>query len=121
MSLITLNHDTLEEAVDTNDMLVIDIWASWCGPCKRFAPVYEEVAEETEGVTFAKFQTDASDENQEAFESMGFQAVPTILFFKGGNLLAVNPGALPKAEFRNIVAKLKDFDLKDLKDAQKAE
>ncbi|MDR0847896.1 MAG: thioredoxin family protein, partial [Propionibacteriaceae bacterium] len=87
MSIITLNYDTFENTIDANDMLVLDLWASWCGPCKMYAPVFEAVAEQTEGVTFAKFQTDASDENQEVFEALGFQSIPTTLFFKGGNLL----------------------------------
>ncbi len=110
MSLLTLNHDTLDDAIENNDMMAVDLWASWCGPCRMFAPIYDQVAEETEGVTFAKFQTDASAENEAAFEAMGFQAVPTLLLFKGGNLVAAIPGALPKPMLREVVGKLKEFD-----------
>ncbi len=120
MSLLTVNHDTLDAAINDNKMLVVDLWASWCGPCRMFAPVYEQVSEETEGVTFAKFQTDASPENEQAFASMGFQAVPTILFFKEGTLLASIPGALPKQELRKVVAQLKTFDLSTIPEHEKA-
>jgi len=114
MSLVTLDHASLDDAINQNDMLVVDLWASWCGPCRSFAPVYQQVSDETEDVTFGKFQTDASPENEQAFMQMGFEAVPTILFFKQSKLLAAIPGALPKPALRDVVAQLKAFDLSTL-------
>ena len=114
MSLLTLDHASLDDAIKQHDMLVVDLWASWCGPCRNFAPVYEQVAGETEDVTFGKFQTDASPENEQAFVQMGFEAVPTVLFFKQANLLAAIPGALPKQALRDVVAQLKAFDISTL-------
>jgi len=114
MSLVTLDHASLDDAINQNDMLVVDLWASWCGPCRAFAPVYQQVSDETEDVTFGKFQTDASPENEQAFMQMGFEAVPTILFFKQAKLLAAIPGALPKPALRDVIAQLKAFDLSTL-------
>lgn len=114
MSLLTLDHASLNGAIEQNDMLIVDLWASWCGPCRNFAPVYEQVSNETEGVTFGKFQTDASPENEQAFMQMGFEAVPTILFFKQANLLAAIPGALPKQALRDVIDQLKAFDISTL-------
>ena len=120
MSLIHLDHDTLDDAVTTNDMMVVDFWASWCGPCLRFAPVFEAVAGQTQNVTFAKFQVDATPANQNKFVELGFQAVPTLLFFKQGHLLSVIPGALDKKSFSDVVGQLQAFDVSTLKETAPA-
>jgi len=107
MKPIIVNHDTLDDAVDAYGMLVVDMWASWCGPCRRFSPIFEDTAENTPDIAFATFQVDASQENQETFDATGFRTVPTVLAFKGGTLAAHTSGALGKADLTAVLEKLR--------------
>ncbi|MDR0959876.1 MAG: thioredoxin family protein [Propionibacteriaceae bacterium] len=114
MALIHINANTFEQAVEKSPMLIVDFWASWCGPCLRFAPTFESVSQDNDDVTFAKFQTDASPENQAFFESSGMRAVPTLLLFKEGNLLSAIPGALRRSDLNEVIGNLRDFDLSQI-------
>jgi thiol-disulfide isomerase/thioredoxin len=107
MKPLIITHDTLDEAVRANDMLVVDMWASWCAPCRRFSPIFEEMAENTPDIAFATFQVDASEENQDAFDATGFRTVPTVLAFKGGTLATHTSGALGKADLVAVLDKLR--------------
>jgi len=107
MKPLIITHDTLDEAVRVNDMLVVDMWASWCVPCRRFSPIFEDTAENTPGIAFATFQVDASEENQETFDATGFRTVPTVLAFKGGTLVTHSSGALGKADLMAVLDKLR--------------
>jgi len=107
MKPLIVNHDTLQDAVRDNNMLVVDMWASWCGPCRRFSPIFEKAAESSTDVVFATFQVDESEENQETFDATGFSTIPTVLAFKGGTLFDATSGALGKADLTQIVDKLR--------------
>jgi len=110
MKPLIVTHDTLNAAVHANDMLVVDMWASWCVPCRRFSPIFEEMADATPDITFATFQVDASEANQDAFDATGFRTVPTVLAFKGGTLVANTSGALGKADLVAVLDKLRAAD-----------
>jgi len=107
MKPLIVTHDTLDDTVHAHDMLVVDMWASWCVPCRRFSPIFEEMADATPDITFATFQVDASDDNQDAFDAMGFRTVPTVLAFKDGILVTNTSGALGKADLVEVLDKLR--------------
>lgn len=111
MSVIHVEHDTLDDVVATNPLLLLDVWASWCGPCLRFAPTFEAVAEANPDVAFAKLQLDASEENQAVGTRLGIQSIPSLLLFKDGHWIDHISGALPKVQLEQTVAALRDFDV----------
>jgi len=107
MKPLIVTHDTLDDAVRTHNMLVVDMWASWCAPCRRFSPIFDQTAGATPEIVFATFQVDASEENQDAFDAMGFRTVPTVLAFKDGTLVTATSGALGKADLTAVLDKLR--------------
>ena len=107
MNPLTVNHDTLDDTIQNHDVLVIDLWASWCVPCQRFGPVFDAMAQSTPEVVFAKFQVDASAENQDRFESMGYTTVPTLMGFRGGTLITSTSGFLGKADLTAVLDSLR--------------
>jgi len=98
---ITLADDGFDLAVERYDLMVVDFWAPWCGPCMVMAPVIEELAEEYAGrVTFGKLNT---DENPATTERFGVMGIPTMLILQGGNEVERIVGAVPKQEIRNVL------------------
>ena len=87
-----INADDFESTVTDNDIVLVDFWADWCGPCKRFAPIYEKASEEHSEITFAKLDTDA---NQELSGQLGIEGIPTLMAFREGVLVFNQAGALP--------------------------
>jgi len=113
MKPLVVTHDTLDDTVHANDMLVVDMWASWCAPCRRFSPIFEQMAQNSPDIVFATFQVDESQENQDAFDNMGFRTVPTVLAFKGGTLVTDTSGALGKADLSAVLDKLRGVAAED--------
>jgi len=113
MELITVDHDTLDTAVANNPLLLVDMWASWCVPCRRFAPIFEKMSESVTDIQFATFQVDASEENQAIFDGTGFQTIPTVLAFKNGSLAVSKSGALVKADLSEVIESLRSTDPSD--------
>lgn len=98
---ITLADDGFDLAVERYDLMAVDFWAPWCGPCMVMAPVIEELAEEYAGrVTFGKLNT---DENPATTERFGVMGIPTMLILQGGNEVERIVGAVPKQEIRNVL------------------
>ena len=111
-ALRTLTADTFEATVEEGGILFIDFWAGWCGPCKAFAPVYERVSEEFPDVVFGKVDTEAEQELAGAF---GIRSIPTTVVFKEGIGVFMQPGALPEDALRDLVAKVKDLDMDEVR------
>ncbi|MEM2508723.1 MAG: thioredoxin [Candidatus Thermoplasmatota archaeon] len=98
---ITLTDKNFDEIIKKYSMVVVDFWAPWCGPCKFFSPIFEEVAREMKGkVIFGKVNT---DENEKLCERFGIMSIPTILIFKNGEIVDRNIGAMPADMLREWI------------------
>jgi thioredoxin 1 len=93
-----------QEVIQSTNLVMVDFWATWCGPCKIVAPVVEELAKEYEGkVTFVKVNT---DENQDLATKYNIRGIPTLMFFKEGNIADQVVGAVPKAQLKSKIDSL---------------
>jgi len=109
---IDVTKDTLQSTLDSNDIVVLDFWAPWCGPCKGFAPVFEKVAGEHADVTFAKINT---EEEQELGQMFQIRSIPTLMIFRDNIIVFSQPGALPEAALNEIVGKVKALDMDEVR------
>ena len=112
MATIELTKDNLEDTIQNSDILLIDFWASWCGPCKMFGPVFEKASDEHEDVVFAKCDTEAQQEVAAAF---GIRSIPTLAIFKEQTLIFSQPGALPAAALEEVIGKTKELDMDEVR------
>jgi len=95
-----LDSEKLDEITKSDETWIIDFWAEWCGPCKKLAPIYEEVSEEIEEANFGKVDM---EEHQQLGGKMGVRALPTLLIMKGGDEVARRSGATSKSELKNWI------------------
>ena len=95
-----LGPEELEDAMNSEETWVIDFWAEWCGPCKKLAPIYEEVSEEVENVNFGKVDM---EEHQQLGGKMGVRALPTLLIIKDGEETARNSGLMSKDQLKSWI------------------
>ena len=112
MSTTEITMENIERVIEENDTVVLDCWASWCGPCKAFAPIYEAASERHQGIVWGKLDT----ENQkELATSFGIRSIPTVMVFRQGILLFQNAGMLPAAALDEIVEKIGALDMDDVR------
>ena len=95
--------DMFEEFIQSNEIAVVDCWAAWCGPCRMLSPVIEELAKENDGVSFGKLNV---DQNRATPMRYGIMSIPTLLYFKDGQLVDKTIGALPKAAIENRLERI---------------
>ncbi|MGH1537442.1 MAG: thioredoxin [Gammaproteobacteria bacterium] len=108
MATTALTKENFNDTVENNDTVIIDFWASWCGPCKSFAPTFESASENHEDVVFAKVNT---EEQQELAEACNIRSIPTLMIFREQILLYSQAGALPPAQLEDIIDKTKALDM----------
>lgn len=111
-STLELTEGNFEATLVKGGILFIDFWAAWCGPCKAFAPVYEQAAQKHADITFAKVDTEAQQGLAQAFE---IQAIPTLAIFRDGILIGQNAGALPGAALEDVITQVRGLDMDTLK------
>jgi thioredoxin 1 len=111
MSTIDLTKNNFEEVVTANDLVLVDFWAPWCGPCKGFAPVFEAAADKYPDVVFAKVNT---DEEQDLASHFAIRSIPTLMVFREKVILFSQGGALPAAGLESIVDQAKALDMKQV-------
>jgi thioredoxin 1 len=112
MATIELTTDNFVSEVEGNDILLVDFWASWCGPCRQFAPVYEAASEKHSDIAFGSVNT---EEQQQL--SMEFQvtSIPTLMVFRDQILVFAQPGALPPASLEQLITAVRDLDMDDVR------
>jgi thioredoxin len=108
VATVELTQENFEQTVNGNNMVIIDFWAPWCGPCKGFAPVYEKAAEAHPDVVFGKVNT---DDQQELAGSFGIRSIPTLIVFREKVILFQQAGALPGTALEQVITQAKSLDM----------
>jgi thioredoxin 1 len=111
MATVTVTEQSFEGLVK-NGIVFLDFWASWCGPCRAFAPVYEKVADQHPDVVWGKVNT---EEEQRLAQTFGIRAIPTLMIFREGVLLFSNPGVVPAEALEDLLKQVQALDMDEVR------
>lgn len=112
MATVELTKDNFGDTLNTKDTVLVDFWAAWCGPCRQFAPVFEDAAEKNPDLTFGKVDTEAEVELAQAF---GISSIPTLMVVREGVVVYAQPGALPAPALADLIGKVRELDMDDVR------
>jgi thioredoxin 1 len=111
VAYVELTKENFEEVITSNDMVVVDYWAEWCGPCKSFGPVFEKVSEDFPDAVFAKVDTENEQEIASMFQ---IRSIPTLMIFREKVIVFSQPGAVPEGALRDVVSKAENLDMVEI-------
>ncbi|GAA3136406.1 thioredoxin [Streptomyces rameus] len=111
-STVELTKENFDQLVSENEFVLIDFWASWCGPCRQFAPVYEKAAEENPDLVFGKVDTEAQPELASAF---GISSIPTLMIVRDQVAVFSQPGALPAPVLADLIGQARELDMDEVR------
>jgi thioredoxin len=112
MATIQLTADNFKDTISDNDIVIVDFWADWCGPCKSFAPTFEAASEKHPDIAFAKVNT---EEQQELAAGFNIRSIPTLMVFREQVILYAEAGALPASAFDQLIEQVKALDMAQVK------
>ncbi|GIJ25797.1 thioredoxin [Micromonospora qiuiae] len=112
MATVELTTANFDQVTESDGIVLVDFWADWCGPCKRFAPVYERSSEKHSDITFGKVDTEAQQELAAKFE---IRSIPTIMAIRDGVIVFAQPGALPESALENLIEQVRGLDMDDVR------
>ena len=112
MATKELTAATFEEATAGEGIILVDFWAEWCGPCKRFAPTYEKVSERHPDIVFAKVDTEAQPALAQEFQIM---SIPTLMAIRDGVIVFAQPGALPESAVESLITQVRALDMDEVR------
>ena len=108
MATVNLTADDFETTITDGDIVLVDFWAEWCGPCKQFGPIFEAASEQNPDITFGKIDT----EDQQALAgAAGITSIPTLMAFREGVLVFAQPGALPAPALDEVITAVRGLDM----------
>jgi thioredoxin 1 len=112
MAATTITQGNFKESIQRGGVVLLDWWAPWCGPCRSFAPVFEQASEKYPDILFGKINTDEEQELAGAFQ---IRSIPTLMIFRDGILLFAQPGALPKSALEQVIEKVRSLDMDEIR------
>lgn len=111
MATVDLTQETFQETIENNDIVLVDWWADWCGPCKMFAPVYDEVSGKHEDIVFGKIDT---EDQQQLAAAAGISSIPTLMAFRENVLVFSQPGAINAQQLDHLVEQVRGLDMAEV-------